>query len=49
MNCPRCVATNWWLTWNIIQMDKRMIGGGPGLLEPYVDAILTEPGALPVY
>ena len=30
--------------WNIIQMDKRMIGGGPGLLEPYVDAILTERG-----
>ena len=30
--------------WNIIQMGKRMIGGGDGVLEPYVEELLTERG-----
>ena len=30
--------------WNIIQMGKRMIGGGNNEHEPIVDALLTERG-----
>ena len=30
--------------WNIIQMGKRMIGGANGVLEPYVEELLTERG-----